>query len=868
MRVPTYDAMTVQSKSGPNPLFNAGDFSNHAADQQIQLGQAAGRLGAGLAAIAADAQIEANKTVAKDLDVQALEQTNKALYDPNEGYMTKAGKNAVEGFDRAVEQLKKIKSDIISQASSDGVRRMLTPVLDERIANAMNALSVHNAKETRSYQLATSDSRAVATLQDAAFGFEDEGRFRIALAVASDEAANQGRLHGWDETTTSLKRQHYIDNGFRMRYDAWSVKDPLSAFANYSAASNEISPSVRDNIGRQLFQRAAPILADQLNKTGGGGIVSAPGGDMTIPRGQRNNNPGNLVRGSSAWEGEVQGNDPRYATFATPEAGIRAMGKTLIQYQDKYGLNTVSGIVSRWAPASENDTASYVRSVAKALGVGPDAVIDVHNVETLTKLTKSMIQVENGKQPYTDQQITAGLSAATGATPLPPSSGQPNTRDPAMQTGISLIDNLPSDWKIHVMQLAQTQARKEMAEARESLRSREADTKAEYLANGFASNPPGDADYIRAYGQDEGLRRYRDLQSVASLGQSLQQVKTLPSADLQSLIQTSKPAPGDGFAERQHNYTMLTHAVNTVIEARKEDPIAYAITNGSYSIQHIKDFSRPEVMGPELARRTAAVQRVAQDYGVPLRVFSKAEAGALSGVLRAMPVEAQKQQLGSMFRFMNDMPTFKAAMQQIAPDAPTIAVAGIYQARGLKTNQSQDVAELILRGQAILTPNKQTDGSGHAGGQSLIKMPGNDLMLSEWNSETGKAFQGKEQAADLFMQTAKAIYAARSAESGDYSGILDANRWRSAINLATGGIQSHNGEKLVMPYGLGYDQFQDRLKAQAETLAKSALSVSQVELMRLPLENIGDGRYLFRRGSGYLVDKNGRPLVADLNGGR
>lgn len=544
------------------------------------------------------------------------------------------------------------------------------------------------------------------------------------------------------------------------------------------------------------------------------------------------------------------------------------MGKTLINYQEKHGLNTVADIIGRWAPATENDTSAYVKTVAAALGVKPDQAINVRDKDTLAKLTTAIIKVENGKQPYSDQQITAGLSAATGSTPLPPSSGQPNRRDMTAPTGIDLIDVLPDGWKLHVLQLAQTQARRDMADARETLRARIDDTKAEFMANGIASNPPAEADFVRAYGQDEGLRRYRDLQGVAALGQTLQQVKNLPSADLRNLMETAKPAPGDGFAERQHNYTILSHAVSTVIEARKEDPIAYAMTIGSYGIQPIKDFSRPEVMGPELARRTAVAQRMGEDYGVPVRVFSKSEAAALSGILKTIPVEAQKQQLGTMFRAMNDMPTFKAAMQQIAPDLPTIAVAGIYQARGLRTTENRDVADLILRGQAILMPNTKTDGGGHAGGQSLIKMPGNDMMLSEWNNETGMAFRGKEQAADLFMQTAKAIYAARSAESGDYSGILDTKRWRSAINLATGGIQSHNGEKLVMPYGLRYDQFQDRLKAQAPELAKSALNVTANEMARLPLENIGDGRYLFRRGTGYLVDKNGHPVVANLNGGR
>jgi hypothetical protein len=211
------------------------------------------------------------------------------------------------------------------------------------------------------------------------------------------------------------------------------------------------------------------------------------------------------------------------------------------------------------------------------------------------------------------------------------------------------------------------------------------------------------------------------------------------------------------------------------------------------------------------------------------------------------------------------MSLFKATMQSIAPDQPVMALAGVYQARGFRTDGGRDVADMMLRGQAILTPNKKTDGTGHEGGASLLKMPESKLLLSEFNSATGQAFAGREQAADLYMQSSRAIYAAKSAEAGDYSGNLDAGRWKSAIALATGGVQSYNGSSIVMPYGLGMDVFQARMKAQAPTLAASAINVQPDELRRLPLENVGDGRYVFRRGAGYLVDKDGRPVVVNLN---
>ena len=82
--------------------------------------------------------------------------------------------------------------------------------------------------------------------------------------------------------------------------------------------------------------------------------------------------------------------------------------------------------------------------------------------------------------------------------------------------------------------------------------------------------------------------------------------------------------------------------------------------------------------------------------------------------------------------------------------------------------------------------------------------------------------------------------------------------------MATGGIQEHNGARIVMPYGLGYDAFVNGLKSRVNDLAPKVLAAKPDEMMRLPLENVGDGRYLFKRGAGYLVDKSGQPVVIDM----
>ncbi|MEN4919452.1 LPD38 domain-containing protein [Achromobacter spanius] len=134
------------------------------------------------------------------------------------------------------------------------------------------------------------------------------------------------------------------------------------------------------------------------------------------PRGIRNNNPGNIQKGVG-FAGEVEGNDPRFAIFATPEDGIRATARNLLTYQRQHGLDTVQDIVNRWAPPSENDTGAYVQQVARALGVDAGERLDLSDPSTLARLTTAIIRHENGMQPYTAEELAEGVGAALAGAP-------------------------------------------------------------------------------------------------------------------------------------------------------------------------------------------------------------------------------------------------------------------------------------------------------------------------------------------------------------------------------------------------------------------------------------------------------------------
>ncbi|WP_437883222.1 structural protein P5 [Pseudomonas sp. LRF_L74] len=146
---------------------------------------------------------------------------------------------------------------------------------------------------------------------------------------------------------------------------------------------------------------------------------------MAATRGVRNNNPGNIdFNTRNPWQGqlglEAGVAKPRFARFDSPENGIRALAKLLLNYRGKDGLpgvggpgiDTVRETISRWAPGNENDTEAYIAAAARALGVGACEVIDVRRPAVLRGLVVAIIRHENGGVPYDGAVIDEGVRRA------------------------------------------------------------------------------------------------------------------------------------------------------------------------------------------------------------------------------------------------------------------------------------------------------------------------------------------------------------------------------------------------------------------------------------------------------------------------
>ena len=152
----------------------------------------------------------------------------------------------------------------------------------------------------------------------------------------------------------------------------------------------------------------------------GGVVRMAAGRQATFPMdqmppqssiiGQRINNPFNIRQYDQGFLGET-GEDSGFVSFEDPMYGVRAADRVLTTYGTKRGINTIRGLINRFAPPSENETRNYVNYISDQLGIDPDAEVDLSDPEMRARILSPMAMMES-RSEYSPGQITEMIEMA------------------------------------------------------------------------------------------------------------------------------------------------------------------------------------------------------------------------------------------------------------------------------------------------------------------------------------------------------------------------------------------------------------------------------------------------------------------------
>jgi hypothetical protein len=257
----------------------------------------------------------------------------------------------------------------------------------------------------------------------------DEMRIAIRSAATMQKTALEANLQSietnslvgavWDEQD----KTYYITGDQGKAAQAFGYKGEMTDKGFKLAPTNVTFPEgYKDAVDRR---KSLAILNRTISDLAIEGVeqdTTAPTETTTTMqqsdiRSIRNNNPGNIDRTSTQWEGMAEEQtDSRFVTFESPEMGVRAMARTLNTYNTRYGLDNIAGMVSRWAPPTENDTQAYIRFVSEKTGIPSDKTITLQdNPEEMRKVISAMIEMEGGQEAsryFNSQIVERGVNLA------------------------------------------------------------------------------------------------------------------------------------------------------------------------------------------------------------------------------------------------------------------------------------------------------------------------------------------------------------------------------------------------------------------------------------------------------------------------
>lgn len=141
-----------------------------------------------------------------------------------------------------------------------------------------------------------------------------------------------------------------------------------------------------------------------------------------------------------------------------------------------------------------------------------------------------------------------------------------------------LVDMLRPDVREQLLARAVQNAQGKRAGDLADFKSRVEDSQAEANRTGNVTAPIPQSDFISRLGADAGPKAFQQYQANIQLGRDVSRVATMDPGEMQQLITSYEPKPGEGYEAQAERQDAVRKAVAHSLKERADDPAGFAVT--------------------------------------------------------------------------------------------------------------------------------------------------------------------------------------------------------------------------------------------------------------------------------------------------
>ena len=712
---------------------------------------------------------------------------------------------------------------------------------------------------------------------------------RTGTSAAGRRAGNIARIRFPDGA--EFDAMHLDDLPAARRYAAGEGAAVIRAGTSGNAAENDphVHLQAANDRARSLLTQGRRYLAAYLQ--GGPGLppemaatsATTPDSHFTnrsLPRGVRNNNPGNLVNGqmTRSMPG-YRGSDGQFAQFETMEQGIAAQ-EELLRRRLRSGRSITTlirgtGRNDGFAPSEltggDNPEASvqhYVNYLSRRLGMDPNTQLSVNDVSRLGEAIRDM--EARGWRDFVGRAQTASATtpvrtaeAAPAPTPgqpavasdvRPANDTAPVPTDPAtVRTGNALLDDLSGPERVASLLRARERLTRVTATQRAEMDVRIGNITAE-IGNGIATPLPTQEELIRLYGPVEGPQRWAQVQQAVETDRVMPRFRTQSAEAIQRELDAIRPTPGTPtYATELQIYQAAERAAQTLLTQRQQDPAGYVM-------QHFPAVR--EAAGQGTAQYYAALDRAYQTLGIDTRTAPMMTAQAAQQLTqnyrtmtpqqRGQFIEQNMEEMGEarFRRFVSGMEGTTAAT-----DARIYALLRSYPGAA----QNRNLYNQILEGREIIAQDPARRPR-EAEVLQVFRQVGLGAVR-DLNAETSRSIQ----------EAAEALYAQRGGDPVN----INRTMYQEALTSVLGGSlpadmrRGRVTDYTILPPRVSEGQFRTWIERQTIATLTQFGTAQQPPLFGdlrtpAPIQTIIDEGVFVMVSPGYYsirMSSDGRPLM-------